>query len=164
MENILYLDDYINLYNKKINKLLVIKPYKNTLHNGIIINKDKFVKKYKKILEENNINNSNINFISEIKHLDLNKNKIYLNCNNSYFYLLYLNRKGNVELNVYKNDIINKNIINNILKNINKKKIYLYGKNIFEIKNILDSKKIEYYYFEDADNLIIKLMINDKNV
>ena len=50
MNNILYLDDYINIYNLKNNKLITIKPYKNTLENGLIIDKDKFNKKLKWII------------------------------------------------------------------------------------------------------------------
>lgn len=57
MENILYLDDYINFYIKKLNKLEVIKPYKNTLDNGKIIDRNKFIKIFKKIKEIYKLNN-----------------------------------------------------------------------------------------------------------
>ena len=49
MDNIIYIDDYINLYNKKNHKLIITKPYNNTLRNGFIIDKDKFIKKMNKI-------------------------------------------------------------------------------------------------------------------
>ncbi len=41
MQNILYLDDLINLYSN--GKLVVLKPYKNTLKLGKIIDRDKFI-------------------------------------------------------------------------------------------------------------------------
>ena len=56
MENILYLDDYINLYNKKKDLLIKNIPYKGTLKYGKIIDHIKFIKKYNKILENNKLN------------------------------------------------------------------------------------------------------------
>ena len=61
MENILYLDDYINFWNKKLNKILVIKPYKNTLLNGHIIDRDKFIKRFNKIIIDNKLNKNIFN-------------------------------------------------------------------------------------------------------
>ena len=71
MENILYLDEYINLYNIDCNKIIVYKPYKNSLNKGRIINKDKFIKIYNKMLKEYNLNNKI--FGSDIKVI-INKN------------------------------------------------------------------------------------------
>jgi len=61
MENILYLDDYINFYIKKEDKIASIKPYKNTLENGKIIDTKKFIKKFRRIKEEYKLNNFLIN-------------------------------------------------------------------------------------------------------
>jgi len=196
MDNILYLDDYINLYNKKSNKLIIIKPYKNTLRNGFVIDKEKFVKKLNSTLEKNNLKNvfikedifiiinnlysrqekvfikevmeeleyKNINFIQEINYLKQDKKNVYINCNFKYFYLIYTNNLGNVEINLYKNDNINKCIIKNIIKLLNKEQVFLYGKNFKEIKSILEKEKINYYFFDEADNLLINFLLNDKKV
>lgn len=196
MENILYLDDYINLYNKKTCKLFITKPYKNTLKNGFIKDRHKFIKKFQEILKTNEITSSffnenliiiinnlytsedklsikeimeelnykNIKFIQEINYLNLSKNNIYINFNYSYFYILYTNLIGNIEINLYKNDEINKKLIIYILKHLNKKEIIVYGKNILELINILNKEKKEYYYYEESGNLIINKLLDDKKV
>lgn len=196
MNNILYLDDYINIYNLKNNKLITIKPYKNTLENGLIIDKDKFNKKLKWIINNNklekgilsdsitvitnnlyknihkeilkklleDINYGKVTFINELDFLKLERGKLFINCNNSYFYFLYLNKYGNTELNLYKKDFINLNNLKNIIDILKITEIYLYGKNYNEIKNILNREKINYYYFDDGDNLIIKMLLNNKKV
>lgn len=196
MDNILYLDDYINLYNKKNNMLLIIKPYKNTLRNGIIIDRNKFIKKIRKLIKEYNLdgtffaenisiitsklhtkedkillkeimdelNYKIVNFVQETDYIKLNKETIYINYNKSYFYILYLNEFGNSEINLYKNDHINNKLISNILGELNPKNIILYGKNIKELENILKKEKIEYYFYEDSDNLLIKILLHNKKV
>ncbi len=67
MENILYLDDYINFYHVKNKLLIVHKPYKHTLKCGKIIDHDKFIKKFAKIISDHKLNknifNSSINVI-----------------------------------------------------------------------------------------------------
>lgn len=196
MDNILYLDDYINLYNKKNNMLLIIKPYKNTLRNGIIIDRNKFINKIRKLIKEYNLdgtffaenisiitsklhtkedkillkeimdelNYKIVNFVQETDYIKLNKETIYINYNKSYFYILYLNEFGNSEINLYKNDHINNKLISNILGELNSKNIILYGKNIKELENILKKEKIEYYFYEDSDNLLIKILLHNKKV
>lgn len=193
MENILYLDDYINLYNKRNEKLIVSKVAKDVLRNGMIINKEKFIKKFNSIILENNIkgkifneniyiiinnlytiedklfikevfnylNYNNIYFIQEIDYIKINKDKVYINCNYGYFYILYSDELGKVKINLYKNDVINKKLIIDILKILNKKVVFLYGKNYKEIKSIIDKEDIEYYYYEYSENLIIKLILNN---
>lgn len=196
MDNILYLDDYINLYNKNSHKLIVTKPYKKTLKNGFIIDKEKFIEKFNMILENhklknnffseniivviNNMYNSQskflikevmedlnykkVTFINESNFLKINKNVIYINCNYEYFYFLYTGFEGNIQCNLYKNDLVNKNLIKYIIKLINKPNIILYGKNYKEIKNILEKSKIDYYIFEETENLIIKFLLNSKKM
>jgi len=195
-DNILYLDDYINFYNKKNNTLLIIKPYKNTLKNGIIIDREKFIMKMTKVLEKNRLNKNlfsegvsvisnnlfnkeskllikqtmeelnyvKIDFIQETNFLKVNKDNIFINCNYEYFYILFNNSSGNVICNIYKNDAINKALIKSIIKLINKRNVILYGKNYKEIKNILEKNHIEYFRFEETDNLIIKFLLNSKKV
>lgn len=192
--NILYLDDYINLYIDKKKQIYIIKPYKDTLRYGVIINKNKFINKMKKELLNigliNNIFKNNItiiinnfykdidkeiikevleelnfkaiSFVQESKILNNCKKNILINCNYSYFYVLYTDFLGNLKINVYNNDLINKELIVNIFNFFSKKEIYLYGKNVQEFTNILDSKNKDYFIYEGKDNLIIKKIINDK--
>ena len=191
MENILYLDDYINFYNKKKKSLIIEKPYKNTLENGKIINNDKFLKGIKKILDKNkihpglineeltiictslfnkvdknnlknimeNLNYKKINFISELDLLKVNKNKLVINCNYSYYYFYYTDEIGNISINLYKNDNLNKSILKNLVKSTNKKEVILYGKNYKEIKNILEDNKIDYYFYEGSENVLINILL-----
>ena len=128
MENILYLDDYINLYNKDLNKIIVYKPYKNTLYNGRIINKEKFIKIYNKMLKEYNL--SNKIFGSDIKVI-INK---------------FISNED-------------KSILNNVLMELNYKKI----KYIKELEYLKIKKKDLYiiynynyfylYYLDDYGNI-----------
>ena len=63
MNNVLYLDDYINFYNSKNKKIIITKPYKNTLKCGRIIDRDKFIKKFNKIILDNHLNNNLFNSV-----------------------------------------------------------------------------------------------------
>lgn len=196
MDNILYLDDYINLYNKKNDKLIVSKVGKDVLRNGFIIDRDKFIKRFNSIILENNIkgkifneninivinnlytiedkllikevfsnlNYNNIYFIQEVDYIKIYKDRVYINCNYSYFYMLYSDELGKIKVNLYKNDVVNKKVILDILKSLNKRVVFLYGKNYNEIKNIINKEDIMYYYFECSDNLMINLLLNDKKV
>ncbi|MBQ7031970.1 MAG: hypothetical protein IJN13_06390 [Bacilli bacterium] len=196
MDNILYLDDFINLYSKKNHALIILKPYRNTLRNGMIIDRNKFIKKFQKIIDEYNLgstffnenifivinnlhtyedkillkdimeelNYKNIKFIQETEYLKLNKDNIYINYNNSYFYILYINELGKIEVNLYKKDDINNGVIKYIIKSLNAKNIILYGKNIKELENILKKEKIDYYFYDDSDNLLIKFLLHNKKV
>ena len=58
MKDYLYLDDYINLYSFKKKKIISIKPYKDTLRYGHIINRNKFIKIFNKIIKEQSLNNN----------------------------------------------------------------------------------------------------------
>ena len=192
MENILYLDDYINLYNKKLNKILIIKPYKETLRNGCIINAKKFIKKYSQILDKYHLNNNILNnsivvitnlyvseedkiiiqstleelnykkikFISEINYLKVDKNTLIINYNNTYSYFYYTNYYGNIDINVFENTNIIKNNYLNLIKDVKKKDIFIFGKNYLELRNVLESNNINYYFYEDSNNLIIKLLMS----
>ena len=189
--DILYLDDYINFYNKNTLEITKIISYKDTLRNGIIINKTKFIKKMIKELNKIGIKNSiftssikviinnyytcedkeliklvmeelnykKVEFIHENNYLELNKNNVYLNCNYSYFYILYVDSYGDTKINMYKNDILNKSIFINLIDYFNNKNIILYGKNIKEFISVLDKYNIEYYVYEEKDNLIMKKVL-----
>ena len=194
--NILYLDDYINYYSKKINEIIKIKPYKKTLRNGYIIDRFKFIKAFNKFIVSKHIKPSLINesitviinnyateedksllketlnelnykkvlFVNETELLKVNKNKLYINCNNTYFYLMYINIYGNTKLDLYNNNELNILIIKLILKKYKFNTIILYGKNVKKLKNDLEKETIDYYYYEETDNLLIKLLLNEKNM
>ena len=196
MEYILYLDDYINLYLKEENKILKIKPYKDTLKNGKVKDNDKFSKIFQQIINKNQLNkgifNNNIlvilnkdytkidklallNLLEEINYkkikfkyeyefLEMRKNKLYLNYNDTYFSIYYIDDLGKIKFNIYENNLINRNLIINILKCLNKKEIFIYGKKYEEVINILNKSKLNYYYFEESDNLILNLLKNNCKV
>ncbi len=178
MNNILYLDDYINLYNKKKNIIIKYKPYKDTLKYGKIINKKRFIKIYNKLLNEYKINNNLFNesiviiinpfySIDDKNNLktifsDLNyfriklinekilfniNNDLYINSNDSYYYIF----NNSVKL-LYDNNEINNININNIINYIKNDSIIIFGKSINTFTHILDN----YYVFEDNEQLVIK--------
>lgn len=193
MKNILYIDDYINLYVGELNKIIVSKPYKNTLKNGLIADGEKYIKNFQKLSKEYNLNNGifnnnikviinkectlenkktiinileelnykNIEFIQELEIIKLDKNKLYICFNESYFYIYYLDNLGKTKYLLYENNQINKTLLNRILQSINKKEIFIYGKNYLELNNILSNTKFNYYYFEDSENLILNYVIQN---
>ncbi len=188
MDNIIYLDDYINLYNTKLDKLIVYKPYKDTLKYGHIINRDKFIKIMNKILKEYHLNknifNSNITilinqsysnidkyllkevleelnyhqikFINIVNYLNIKKDELYIEYNNSYSVFNYLDIYGNVSYHIYNNDYIIDKLVDKIINIINKKKVIIYGKGYERLVNLINNKIDNYYYYEDSYNIIIK--------
>lgn len=193
--NILYLDDYINFYYEKNQRKIIFMPYKDTLKKGHIINRDKFIKSFRKMAELNKITNNiflnkliiiinsswsiedkkiiteifeelnykKIEFINEISYLKINKNDVIFNFNQSYFYLYYKNNLGNIEYAEYEKNLINIKLINDIIKIIKKKNIFIYGKNTDEMINLL-SRNSNYYYFENSNTLLLDLIISNKKV
>ncbi len=193
MENILYLDDYINFWNKKLNKILVIKPYKDTLLNGKIIDRDKFIKRFSKIIIDNKLNKNifnntitiiinssytkedkrlltnvfeelnykNIKFVNEINYLNVNKNNLILNYNDTYFYFYYQNYKGNIDMLMLPNNNITSEFITDYIKLLKMKNVYLFGKSFLDIISKLDKEKINYYYYEESANLILNLILQN---
>ena len=149
MDNILYLDDYINLYNKKNKQLLVIKPYKNTFKNGLIINRDKFIKKMNNIKEKymlkEKLFDENIYVISNNLYNKEDKNLI----NSILEELNYKNIKFINELNYLK---INKDIIY-----INFNYSYFY----FLYTDFLGNTKISIYENNVFNKNIIVPIINE---
>ena len=192
MENILYLDDYINLYNEKLQKIITYKPYKNTLKFGHIIDSEKFSKNMSMLIKANNLSNNifnseisivinptysklekqvikniledlnykNIKFIQELDYLKLSKDNLIINYNYEYMHWYYIDKLGKVKMILLENNEINCYLIKTILKKLNKKEIYLFGKNIQEIENILKEEPWHYYYFEDSENLIINKILS----
>ena len=196
MENILYLDDYINLYNKKKDLLIKNIPYKGTLKYGKIIDHIKFTKKYNKILENNKLNKNilgssilviindsytkedkriikevleNLNykrvvFKNELEYFKIKKKSILINANQDYINITYLENNGKVKVFNLEYNSFFKEILIDILKKFKNKIIYLYGKNYEELISILENLKINYYYFEESENLILSKIILDKHL
>ena len=168
MKNVLYLDDYINFYSSKLNKIIVYKPYKHTLWMGrIIIITNKLIKDEDKILlnevmEE--LNYKKITFINELEIIKIEKDSLFIFFNYSYFYIYYVKEDGKIKLIFYENNELNKMLIKYILKMFNKNDIFISGKNYNELINIIKDKKLNYFYYENNNNLFIenlKIMYND---
>lgn len=193
MDNILYLDDVINFYTKKLNLIIVFKPYKDTLKNGMICDQNKFIKCFNNMLIEykldksifknnliviinnnynkldklilkyilNELNYDKIKFINEINLISLDSKTLFINYNQNYFYIYYLNELNKLKMNIYENNNLNKKLINQIIKNTNKQKVLIAGKNIKELLNIIKNK---YYYYENANQLFIKKYLIKTNI
>lgn len=196
MDNILYLDDFINYYSNKLNKIVSIKPYKNTLDKGRIINRKKFITCFLKLKEKYDLNNNlftekliiivnsnlkvedkllikdimeelnykNVLFINELEIIKIDIKSLFINFNFSYFNLYFIKEDGKAKLNIYENDFINRNMLLDIIKLLNKNKIIISGKNYKEIINMLKDTNYEYYYFEDNNNIFIDLYLKNKTV
>ncbi len=187
---ILYLDDYINYYNDKFSSIEVITPYKGTLHNGRVIDKDKFYKRIDKYFKLKNINNSifgekiiviinnfystidklilksileelnykEVTFINELELIKIKKDMLFINYNNSYFSINYLDNKNKIVSDIYQNNYVNNKLMKSIINILNKKYIFITGKNIKCLFCKLE--KYNYYYFKNYDNLYIEILLN----
>ena len=176
MENILYLDDYINLYNKKKDLLIKNIPYKGTLKYGKIIDHIKFIKKYNKILENNKLNKNilgssilviiNDSYTKEDKRIikealeNLNYKRVVFKNELEYFKI----KKNSILINA------NQDYINiTYLENNGKVKVFNLEYNSFFKEILIDvlkkfKNKIIYYYFEESENLILSKIILDKHL
>ena len=111
--NILYLDDYINLYIDKKKQIYIIKPYKDTLRYGVIINKNKFINKMKKELLNigliNNIFKNNITIIINNFYKDIDKEIIKEVLEELNFKAISFVQESKILNNCKKNILINCN-------------------------------------------------------
>lgn len=188
--DILYIDDYINLYSKRLNKIITYKPYKKTTYKGKIVDKNKFIKIYKKLKIDNKLisNLFKDNIIIIINNTYTTEDKILLkdifeelNYKNTYFiqevYLLNINNDSlYIECNYNYINILfnnkNKTIIrsyewDNITKNIIINIIKIINKDNIYIfgKNVLElesiiNNTIDYYIFSNYDTLLIRLLLD----
>ena len=151
--------------DKFIKKLAkVIKEYKlknNIFNNNInvIINKN-ITKEDKEIIKDTLelLNYKKIKFLSEIDYLLVDKKKLYIIYNYTYFYLYYIDYYGNLKILMYDYNI-NKDLILHIIKLLNKDKIIIYGKNYLELLAILKGTKLDYYFYEEGENYILYRII-----
>jgi len=191
MKNILYIDDYINYFDKRNEKIISFKPYKETLKAGKVINSKKFINsflklkkeyklkepllnekiiflinstysyddriKIKELLEE--LNYRKIEIINEVNLLKINKKNMFINFNETYFNIYYL-ENDKVKLLSYEKNNVNNSLVFNIIKILNKENIIVFGKRYQEIINILKKTKNNYYFYEESVNLFIELMKN----
>lgn len=133
-ENILYLDDYINLYISKEQKIIVSKPYKKTIKNGKIVNAKKFISSIERIKKENKIKTS------------LFKETITIIVNSSY------NKEDKNLLKKIMNELnyTEINFINELdLLKIKKDELYiLYEYSYYRLYYLNDLKKIKMLEYE----------------
>lgn len=181
MYNILYLNDNINYYNSKLNKIIKYKPFVDIIENGIIIDIKKFIKCFKKILNANNIKPGIFydklivitppNFSNAYKYL---YKEIFNNLNFKIIIFkseisLYKIAKNNINININSNYFYYTKVVNGKTKsklyNIqdldlmdfsNKKETYyIYGSNSNKIIEYLEANSLNYYIFENQENYFI---------
>lgn len=188
--NILYIDDYLNYYSEEINEIIKIKPYKKTICNGMVINREKFIKLFSKVLKEKGINN---NFIKGEITLIVNNNSILYKEDMqrileelNYRKVHFINEKSLINIDAKTVFIsANNNYINvYYLDNLGKIKTDLYPWNSAIRDNFLDiifsfqkskyvlvgknAKEIKnlfnetdnYYYYENYSNYFIDKLIS----
>lgn len=145
--NILYLDDFINIYSNKLKKIIIRKPYKETLNNGRIIDKNKFIRSFLKLKEENNLNNNLLNESMLIITSSVIKSEDKILLKDTMEELNYKNIKFINELEILK---------------IDKKILFInFNYSYFYIYSITENGKIKISLYEnDAINksLILKII------
>ncbi len=188
--NILYIDDYLNYYSAELKKIIPIKPYKKTICNGVVINREKFISLFSKVLKEKGINNNfirgkitiiinnnsvlykedmqkileelnyqKIDFISEKSLINIDSKTLFINANNNYINLYYLDDLGKIKTDLYPwNSAIRDNFLA-IIFNFQKNKYVIVGKNAMEIKNLFNETD-NYYYYENYSNYFIDKLIS----
>lgn len=181
MYNILYLNDLINYYDVKKNKIFKFTPYLNSVRNGIITDVKKFSNCFKKMLKINNIksgilydkliiitppnfnnalkyiykeifNNLNYKFVIFKSELDLyNLSKKNININVNDSYFYYTDTSSKTSSKVF--DIKDLHLLNYLIDK--EKNVYIYGNNYSTLVKFFDKNNINYYYFEDNENYFI---------
>ena len=119
-----------NIYYLKLNE--------NILNNGIILNKDKFIKEYNEFTKENNLKKI-IKIIKDITLLNVRKNKAYLIGDNNlrlYFINKY-NKKVTINMNTSQ---ISYNDIISIIQNHIKESLFILSSNDDLINKLLKNK------------------------
>ena len=149
MENILYLDDYINFYNKKIGKTIIVKPYKKTLYYGKIVDRSKFILFFNKLKKQYKLNNN------------LLREKICIIVNSSYTIEDKNNLKEILEELNYKKIIFINEL--NLIQIDNKSVFINYNHSYFYFYYINCLGKIEQKIYNN-DYINNKLIINIINI
>ncbi len=188
MNNIVYLDDFINIYSKK-NKRIIVEESSDILKKGKIINTRKFIEKFETIKKSNklntlvkdniyiiinnsydeaylnslkqifeNLNYNKINYIKEEDLLNVNNKSIFINTSLNYFELLYYYGKELICDYLDLNEL-NLKILITIINFLNLKEIYLFGKNKNIVKSELINNQIKYYEYSSSENLYIKICL-----
>lgn len=155
VRNIVYLtDEVIYIKNNKLNEIIKSKIKKGIIKNGRVINKDKFINAFTKIINDNKINNnifgSTIKIIvnSSYSSIDINNLKeifTYLNYRKvliDYESKYYKLKNNNVYLSIYDNYVYlyyldeYKKVISILIPRnmfVSKEDFYLYIK--YRVKN-----------------------------
>lgn len=190
MNNIVYLDDFINIYSKK-NKRIIVEESSDILKKGKIINTRKFIEKFEAIKKSNklntlvkdniyiitnnsydeaylnslkqifeNLNYNKINYIKEEDLLNVNNKSIFINTSLNYFELLYYYGKELI-CDYFDLNELNLKILITIINFLNLKEIYLFGKNKNIVKSELINNQIKYYEYSSSENLYIKICLQE---
>ena len=143
MENVLYLDDYINLYNKDANKIIVIKPYQDSLKNGKVKDNLKFIKSFNKIITDYHLNKGIFN------------NKILIIINKDYTKLDKITLNNIMEELNYKNVLFKYEYE---YLNLNMNSVYIiYNETYFYLYYLNEVGKVKYLIY--GNNLINRNLI-----
>lgn len=190
MNNIVYLDDFINIYSKK-NKRIIVEESSDILKKGKIINTRKFIEKFETIKKSNklntlvkdniyiiinnsydeaylnslkqifeNLNYNKINYIKEEDLINVNNKSIFINTSLNYFELLYYYGKELI-CDYFDLNELNLKILITIINFLNLNEIYLFGKNKNIVKSELINNQIKYYEYSSSENLYIKICLQE---
>lgn len=186
MYNVLYIDDRINYYSSKLNKIVTFKPYEGVIENGFIIDTKKFYKVFVRMLKKESIKSGiiydKIIIVTPPKFNNVYK-EAYKNLFNNLNYKIvvfkselsfYKLKKNNAAINIndkyfYYSYLFNGkiktkiysiedlNFIDVLLKN--NQNIYIYGKNSKQLLKKLEGTNKNYYVFENGDYYFINKSI-----
>lgn len=197
-KNILYLtDEYLYLYNKKMDKMIKVAMPKGVVINGYVANINKFITKFESILKEYNLNNGfigdkikiivhpkytsanitllknifekfnyrNIIIESEAKYYKLNDKNAWINANNKYLILTYINEFKRVETRFIEGDFFNDidSLFQYIKTQVQEKELFLIGTgSIYD--SILSSFEEKYknktYTFKENEFYLLQNLVN----
>lgn len=197
-KNILYLtDEYLYLYNKKVDKMIKVTMPKGVVINGYVANINKFIAKFESILKEYNLNNGligdkikivvhpkytsanitllknifekfnyrNIIIESEAKYYKLNDKNAWINANNKYLILTYINEFKRVETRFIEGDFFSDidSLFHYIKTQVQEKELFLIGTgSIYD--SFLSSFEEKYnnktYTFKENEFYLLQNLVN----
>lgn len=197
-KNILYLtDEYLYLYNKKMNKMVKCTMPKGVIINGYVANINKFITKFEGILKEYNLNNGfigdkiriivhpkytaanitllknifekfnyrNISIENEVKYYKLNDKNAWINANNKYLILTYINEFKRVETKFIEGDFFSDmdSLFHYLKTQIHEKELFLIGTgSIYDaiLSSFEEKYKNKTYTFKESEFYLLQNLVN----